>query len=226
MLCNLDSARRSRPRRISSAGDAFFLRTEVSLTLATMLSAQNLACLCAASTRLRRAAQDLVRAAMEEQHGFVVAGCGLGDLRVLEDAPRACEIDCRRQGSRAVRRGNALCEIFVGSFMHLATQAQSPPARGDAWSVRIELKRGRYSLKLDGWRNPSHGVLSLFLNGLPVGNFDWSGTRTKRCVHAIELHVHWTGVHEIIASTDRSNAARCRRRRYWMCLRRLSIEAD
>eukprot|EP00973_Karenia_brevis_P076942 10684950-Karenia_brevis.AAC.1 len=162
---------------------------------------------------------------MQEQHGLVVAGCALGDLRALEDTLTECNIDCRRQGKRKVRQGSALRETFVGSDAHLSTQAQSPPACGDSWFVRVELKRGRYSLELDGWQNPSHGVLTLFFDGVLVGEFDWSGLRTERRSHGSELHVRWTGVHYIFGRTDRSNAVLSRKRRYWICLRSLSIDA-
>ena len=52
----------------------------------------------------------------------------------------------------------------------------------------------------------------------PVGGFDWNGPRTERCVHAVDFHVRWTGVHQIVALTDKSNAAQNRSRRYRMCL--------
>jgi hypothetical protein len=191
--------------------------------LSACLSVQDLARLCACRVQLHHATQDLVRTAMREQHGFVVSGCALGDLRALEDAPMRCEINCRRHEVRKVRQGSALRKIFVGSAAHLATQAQCPPACGDAWSARIELKRGQYNLELEGWLNPSHGVLSLFLDGSPLADFDWSSPRTQRCTHATQLHVRWTGVHCILARTDRSNAALSRKRRFWMCLRNICI---
>lgn len=207
------------------AGGCFFLRSGVSQPLAAMLSVQDLARLCATCPQLRHAAQDLAHAAMQAQHGLSVVRCTLGDLRVLEDTPLGCEIDFSQPRTRQVRQGNALSEVCVGSSPWLVAQAQCPPKCGDAWSARVELKRGRYSLELHGWQNPSHGVLSLFLDGLPLGDFDWSGPCTRRCAHVVELHVRWTGAHHILARTNRSNAALCRRRRHWICLRHLSIRA-
>ena len=205
------------------SGAKLLLRACVYQPVATMLSVQDLAHLCAATPHLRLVAADLVRAAMEAQHGLIIPNAQLDDLRALEDVPERCTIDCHMPGARRVRRGSPLSRTFVGSNRRITTEAQSPPACGDAWSVRVELKKGTYSLEMDGWQNPSHGLLTVFCDGVLVGTFDWSGSRTRRLTHTAILNVRWTGSHQILAATTGSNAELCRQRRYWMCLRSFSV---
>ena len=82
------------------AGGRIFLYGGVLQSTAVLLSVRDLTRFCATCSQLRHAAQDLVRAAMHEQHGIAVTSCTLGDLRALEEAATECNIDCRRRGAR------------------------------------------------------------------------------------------------------------------------------
>ena len=119
---------------------------------------------------------------------------------------------------------------MVGSLAHLVTEAQNPPACGDEWSLDVELKKGTYSLEISGWRNPAHGVLDMFLDGVrvtPTNGFDWCSPRTVEHVYrAAGINVSWTGVHHVLGRCSRSKAEPSRRSRYWMCLSRIRFALE
>jgi len=214
------------PAMASCRRSDFLLRPFASEHVAAMMSSRDLARLCATSTRHRRAAASLVRMAMRAQHG--VDGGSLGDLRLLENIPSACSVDLREPGACTVERGSPFYHIYVGSLPLVVTQAQNPPASGDEWSLSVMLRRGRHSLEVRGWLNPAHGILDMYLDGVrvtPAGGFDWCGPRTARHLfHTAAIDVKWSGEHRLVGRTSRSNAAEPHRsRRYWMCLRSLSV---
>ncbi len=206
----------------------FLLQPAVSDHALALLCARDLARLCATTTQYRRVAAGLVRAAMKAHHGMV--GGALADLHALESIPSVSSVNLRRVGARTVERGSAFCRTLVGSIAHLVALAQNPPACGDEWSLDVELKKGTYSLEIYGWRNPAHGVLDLYLDGVTVteaGGFDWCGPRTTEHVcRATGIAVRWTGIHRLVGRTCRSNAEPGRRTRYWMCLSRIKFVFD
>ena len=206
----------------------FLLLPVVSEHAMVMLSARDIARLCVTSSRFHRASACLVRGAMEAQHALVIVGGTIGDLRALENTPSACSVDLRHVDARRVEHGSVFCRIYVGRCAHLVTEAQDPPAGGDSWSLRVELKKGNYSLSVFGWRNPAHGILDLFCDGVrvtPASGFDWCGPHTACHVfRTAAIHVKWTGTHHLIGTTSRTNADGRRRTRYWMCLSRLKFE--
>ncbi len=194
---------------------------------AELLTARELAQLSMASTRHRRAATDLARLVMERQHGLcILDGGALANLHALERLPDQLTTDLRRRDARrVVERGSPLCTCYVGGRKDLKTRAQEPPAQGDAWAVDVCLRRGRYLLALDGWTNPAHGIVDLFWDGLRVGRgFDWCGEETAERRHTAELFVRWTGAHRLLGQCCRSNAARDRATRFWVCLASIQLK--
>ncbi len=105
-----------------------------------------------------------------------------------------------------------------------APLAQLPPAAGDSWSVDLPLRRGLHRLTLDGWENPAHGILHLWVDGRRVAGIDWCGVRTRERSHSITVGVPWTGVHQLTARCERSSADADRPTRHWICLKRLRME--
>jgi len=80
---------------------------------------------------------------------------------------------------RVVSGAQLAYPMFVGGNWDKATTAMNPPAKGDAFELLMHMRRGRHTVKLSGWLNPYHGVLSVSLNGKVVGSaegFDWSCT--------------------------------------------------
>jgi len=193
--------------------------------VAAMLRSRDVALLCATSSRHRRAAASLVRMAVRAQHG--VDGATIADMRALENIPSSSYVDLRAPGSLTVERGSAFGITYVGSLPLVVTQAQSPPACGDEWSLSVMLRRGRYTLEVRGWLNPFHGILDLFLDGVrvtPAGGFDWCGPRTARhFFRTAAIDVKWSGEHRLVGLTSQSNAEPYRSRMYWMCVRSLSF---
>ena len=174
----------------------------------------------------RRGVPGLVRLAMEARHGLWIADNATRDLHFLDKTPTTLSLDFRQRDAVRVEQGSALCSTMVGGEEDLITLAQLPPRRGDAWSADVALQRGIYSLKIAGWRNPYHGVLDLFLDGKPVtpaDGFDWSGPCTAPASHEAEVAIKWTGVHQLLGKTNRSKASRRRHKRFWMCLKSLTI---
>ena len=99
------------------------------------------------------------------------------------------------------------------------TLAQLPPATGDPWSVDCSLRCGVYLLTFDGWENPAHGILDLWLDGRRVGEgIDWCGERTAERSHSIIVSARWAGAHQLVGRCNRSSADEARPTRYWICL--------
>ena len=128
--------------------------------------------------------------------------------------PDTLTIDLRDHGSRRVQRGSPLATTFVGSHEDKMTWAQLPPAEGDTWSVDLTLRCGVYQLVLDGWGNPAHGILQLWLYGRLAGEIDWRCKRTREHSHSITVGMPWTGVHQLTARCERSSADTDRRARH------------
>ena len=142
-----------------------FARGHLVDLLAELLPAVELARICSVSTRFYRHAAALARAAIRAQHGLVVPDASLAEMHALDSVQEAQSFDMREQGTRRVLRGSPLCTTYVGSYRDKATLAQIPPASGDAWSIDCPLRRGAYLMTLDGWENPAHGALDIFLDG-------------------------------------------------------------
>ena len=229
ILCflTMDGSARGRGEQPKDpAGDDFLLQDCVAENLAATITARDMACLCLASPRLRRGVPGLVRLAMEARHGLWIAGNATRDLHFLDKTPTTLSLDFRQRDAVRVEQGSALCSTMVGGEEDLITLAQLPPRRGDAWSADVALQRGIYSLKIAGWRNPYHGVLDFFLDGKPVtpaDGFDWSGPCTAPASHEAEIAIKWTGVHQLLGKTSRSKVSRRRHKRFWMCLKCLTI---
>ena len=124
----------------------------------------------------------------------------------------------RKQGTRRVLRGSPLCTTYVGSYKDKITLAQIPPASGDAWSIDFNLRRGAYLMTLDGWCNPAHGILDLFLDGRCIGAVDWFDDYIRERSRSIDFDVRWTGLHQLVWIRSSSNADEDRPTRHWICL--------
>jgi hypothetical protein len=94
-------------------------------------------------------------------------------MHSLDGVPDTLTIDLRDHGGRTVQRGSPLGTTYVGAYKDTVTLAQLPLAAGDTWSVDLTLRCGVYQLALDGWENPAHGILHLWLDGRPAGQIDW-----------------------------------------------------
>ena len=188
--------------------DKFLVRSGMAKKLAPMLSVQDLARLCAACPSLQRLAQEFILAAMKEQHGLVLTCCSrLGALRVLQDCPTSCSLNFRRPATHfVIKRQNAACEY--------------------ARRADVRLRRGRYFLKLHGWRNPIHGKLTLFLDGSLLNVCNFNGPRMECHTQSMELEILWTGTHQVLVVADQSNAFNvARHRKYSLGVHSIGIEA-
>ena len=186
--------------------------------LADLLAALDLARLCAASARQRSHADAVAYAAMQSQHGLALRDASLAEMHTLDRLPEALTFDLREHGSRRVLRGSPLCTTYVGSYTDKVTLAQVPPATGDTWSIDCSLRRGAYLVTLEGWGNPAHGVLDLFLDDRQIGIVDWFNDHTRERSRSIAVDVRWTGPHQLVGRCDRSNADEARPTRHWICL--------
>ena len=210
---------------LSRAMASFLLQPAVS-DVATLLCARDLARMCETSSQCRRAAARLVRTATEAQHGLAINGGTVADLHALEKTQTTAFISLQKTGARKIVHGAELCEILVGSNLHLITEAQDPPRCGDSWSLCVGLKKGRYTLQLRGWKNPAHGILDLFVDNVRAtlaGGLNWYAPSTIEHVFRMTVDVKWTGVHHILGRTSRSDAERHRQSRYWMCLKTIEF---
>ena len=106
------------------------------------------------------------------------------------------------------------------------TLAQLPPAADDSWSVDCSLRCGVHLLTFDGWENPAHGILDLWLDGRRMGEagIDWCGERTVESSRSIIVSVRWTGVHQLVGRCSRTSADEARPTRYWICLSRIHMQ--
>ena len=71
---------------------------------------------------------------------------------------------------------------------------------------------------LDGWENPTHGVLDIFLDGRCIARIDWFNDYTKERSRSIDFAVRWTGLHQLVGRCSQSNADEDRPTRHWICL--------
>ena len=229
-ICMARSTRICLCRARSDAARDCLMWPVVSEHIASLLCARDIGRLSAAGTQYGRALAELVRRAMREQHGMFIDVGSLVDLHALENVQSECSVDLRRADARRVENGSALCSIHVGSMARVITRAQCPPASGDSWSLDVALRKGVYSLRVSGWRNPAHGILDVFLDGVrvtPLGGFDWCRSRTtKQVCWAKGIRVRWTGVHRLVGKTSRTSADHSRTTRYWMCLRRIELKSE
>ena len=124
----------------------------------------------------------------------------------------------RKQGTRRVLRGSPLCTTYVRSYKDKITLAQIPPASADAWSIDCSLRRGAYLMTLEGWGNPAHGILDLFLDGRRIGSVDWFTDYTTVRSRSIDFAVRWTGLHQLVGRCSETNADEDRPTRHWICL--------
>ena len=105
-----------------------------------------------------------------------------------------------------VLRGSPLCTTKVGSYRDKIMLAQIPPASGDAWSIDCSLRCGAYLMTLEGWGNPAHGILDLFLDGRRIGSVDWFNDYTTVRSRSIDFAVRWTGLHQLVGRCSETNA--------------------
>ena len=71
---------------------------------------------------------------------------------------------------------------------------------------------------LEGWGNPAHGILDLFLDGRRIGSTDWFDDYTRERSRSIVVDVRWTGPHQLVGKCNGSNADEDRLTRHWICL--------
>ena len=57
-----------------------------------------------------------------------------------------------------------------------------------------------------------------------MAGLDWCGARTVAHSHVLELFVKHTGCHVLSGRCCRSNAARGRRTRFWICLANIQLK--
>ena len=210
---------------VASPGDNILLQTFFMEFAAQLLPARDLARVCALSSQHRGHAAALANAALDAQHGLALReNATLADMHIFDGVPDAASIDLREYGTRRVRKGNPLSTTYVGSYKDKVTLAQLPPAAGDTWSIDLTLRCGVYQLALDGWANPAHGILHLWLNGRLVGEMNWLHKRTRERCHSVTVVVPWTGAHQLTARCERSSADMDRPTRHWVCLKRLRMQ--
>ena len=200
-----------------------FARGHLVDLLAELLPAVELARICSVSTRFYRHAATLAFASVRAQHGLMIPDASLAEMHGLDSVQEAQSFDMRKQGTRRVLRGSPLCTTYVGSYRDKITLAQIPPASGDAWSIDCSLRRGAYLMTLEGWGNPAHGILDLFLDGRRIGSVDWFDDYTRERSRSIDFDVRWTGVHQLVGRCCGSNADEVRPTRHWMCLSGLHL---
>ena len=80
------------------------------------------------------------------------------------------------------------------------------------------VERGAYLMTLEGWDNPAHGILDLFLDGRRIGTVDWFDDYTGERSRSIAVDVRWTGPHQLVGRCNRSNTDEDRPTRHWICL--------
>ena len=188
------------------------------------MSAEDLARLSQASPFLHFAATTAAHSLCADRHG-IFASAPLAQLRALEYVPDKQTIRFREAGAVRVERGAVFERTFVGGLKRLVTLAQTP-ACGDAWWTETQLRKGRYSLVLNGWSNPSHGILDLYLDNVrttPPEGFDFYGSHTTDEAYEVFIDVPWSGVHRLRGIVQRCNADPQRPKRFWMCLRKLKF---
>ena len=195
-----------------------FARGHLVDLLAELLPAVELARICSVSTRFYRHAATLAFASVRAQHGLMIPDASLAEMHALDSVQEAQSFDMRKQGTRRVLRGSPLCTTYVGSYRDKVTLAQIPPAPGDMWSIDCPLRRGAYLLTLDGWENPAHGVLDIFLDGRCIARIDWFNDYTTERSRSIDFAVRWTGLHQLVGRCSETNADEDRPTRHWVCL--------
>ena len=148
----------------------------------------------------------------------MIPDASLAEMHGLDSVQEAQSFDMRKQGTRRVLRGSPLCTTYVGSYRDKITLAQIPPASGDAWSIDCSLRRGAYLMTLEGWGNPAHGILDLFLDGRRIGTVDWFDDYTRERSRAIDFDARWTGLHQLVGRRSQTNADVDGPKRHWICL--------
>ena len=187
--------------------------------LAELLPAVDLARFSSASTRFYSQAAALARAAIRAQHGLLILDGGtMAEMHTMDCMPETLNFDLREERWRRVLSGNPLCTTYVGSYKNKVTLAQIPPAPGDSWLMDFNLRRGAYLMTLEGWGNPAHGILDLFLDGRRIGSVDWFDDYTRERSRSIDFDVRWTGAHQLVGRCSQSNADEDRPTRHWICL--------
>ena len=142
----------------------------------------------------------------------------MAEMYTMACMPETLNFDLRAERWRKVLSGNPSCTTYVGADRDKVTLAQIPPASGDAWSIDFNLRRGAYLMTLDGWCNPAHGILDLFLDGRRIGSVDWFDNYTRERSRSIDFDVRWTGLHQILGRCSQTNADADRPTRHWICL--------
>lgn len=211
--------------------------SEVPLVLFAMhigpcLAARELPVLCAAQPLLWDSLALFAGWLAVLQHGREAASVDrIKQLIELERMPKACLFDFSapeflKESQVQLIRGSQLAyPIFVGSTHYALTTAVNPPARGDAWSVSVELQKGRYRATVVAWRNPFHGILDLWLGDRLVsgaGGLDCYSTATaeRHTFPALEVEIPTTGWHTWTFEVSRSQQPE----RYWMCMEEFRVE--
>ena len=188
-------------------------------SLAELLPAVDLARFSSASTRFYNQAAALARAAIRAQHGLMILDGGtMAEMHTMDCMPETLNFDLREERWRRVLSGNPLCTTYVGSYKNTVTLAQIPPAPGDVWCIDCPLRRGAYLMTLDGWENPAHGVLDIFLDGRCIARIDWFNDYTTERSRSIDFAVRWTGLHQVVGRCSQTNADAGRPTRHWICL--------
>ena len=147
----------------------------------------------------------------------------MAEMHTMDCMPETLNFDLREERWRRVLSGNPMCTTYVGSYKKKVTLAQIPPAPGDSWLMDFNLRRGAYLMTLEGWGNPAHGILDLFLDGRRIGSVDWFDDYTRERSRSIDFDVRWTGVHQLVGRCCGSNADEVRPTRHWMCLSGLHL---
>ena len=205
-------AKRAQPPELSTS-ESFPRLLAVYFTAADVLR------FCSTCAHCASALSECVRMVLQASHNLT--GDSVAELTDAEACPTSFYEDFTRPGTRKVVQGAAFDNIDVGSFSHLVTQAQYPPAQGDAWSMELPLRRGAYRMVLFGFENPYHGTLNLYLDDQLATRtgINWRGRRTKEKCFSLRVTVDRTGWHLLFAKTTGGSDRYC-----WMCLTDISLE--
>lgn len=211
--------------------------TEIPLVVLTMhigpfLKSTDLLTLCATQSVLWANGKLFAGWLAALQHGVDASAVNhIKELMQLEGVPDACFLDFTSAYFLKEFNVQLLCgsqmayPIFVGSTYDAITTAVNPPARGDSWTVSVDLQKGRYHVTLVAWRNPFHGILDLWLDDRLISGhgLDCYSTETaeRHSFRAIEIEIERTGRHIWRFETSRSYK---QSGHYWMCLEELRIE--
>lgn len=130
--------------------------------------------------------------------------------------------EASKKGWLRVISGANFSSVLVGGRRGRDTWAQIPPAKGDTWEIDIDTEIGAYSIQFLGGSNPHHGILTVYIDGEEVGNFDqYQGQDVFPAMHEIHWECETPGKHTLRATVnDKINCSH----NYWICLNSITLQ--